>query len=81
MIGIMGALKEEVDLVCDTLEACESVEKAGSTFYTGRLDGREVTVVRCGVGKVNAAICTQILIDRFQCDKILFAGVAGALRR
>lgn len=79
MIGIIGALDEEVTLVSNCLENRKSIDKAGSVFHTGRLDGHEATVVKCGVGKVNAAICTQILIDGFGCEKIIFGGVAGSL--
>ena len=79
MIGIIGALDEEVNLVCENLSDHSHVDKAGSLFYTGKLGDVDVTVVKCGVGKVNAAICTQILIDRFACDRIVFGGVAGSL--
>ena len=79
MIGIIGALGEEVDLVCHGLKNPETRTRAGLVFYKGVLEGTDVAAVRCGVGKVNAAICTQILIDLFQCDKIVFGGVAGAL--
>ncbi|WP_022666840.1 5'-methylthioadenosine/adenosylhomocysteine nucleosidase [Desulfospira joergensenii] len=79
MIGIIGALGEEVDLVCHRLKQTQSLTKAGIVFCRGKLEDLEVTVVKCGVGKVNAAICTQILADVFQCEKILFGGVAGAL--
>lgn len=79
MIGIMGALGEEIDLVCEMLEDSQPVEKAGIQFFKGRLSGEPVVVVKCGVGKVNAAICAQILIDLFECGQVIFAGVAGAL--
>ena len=48
-------------------------------FCEGRLDGADVVVVKCSVGKVNAAACTQILIDRFEVDQIINTGVAGSL--
>lgn len=79
MIGIIGALGEEVDLVCRGLKNPEKLTKAGIVFYKGILEETDVAVVKCGVGKVNAAICTQILVDMFQCDRIVFGGVAGAL--
>ncbi|MCG8633146.1 MAG: 5'-methylthioadenosine/adenosylhomocysteine nucleosidase [Desulfobacterales bacterium] len=79
MIGIIGALDEEVKLVCDHLKNAKQLTKARSSFHTGKLGETEVTVVKCGVGKVNAAISTQILIDWFHCDRIIFGGVAGAL--
>lgn len=79
MIGILGALDEEVDLIREALTDRTAVEKAGNLFHCGKLGEIEVTVIRCGIGKVNAAICTQILIDRFQCEKIIFGWVAGAV--
>lgn len=79
MIGIIGALDEEVDEICGNLEGEKVLVKAGYHYYSGRLNGRDVTLVKCGVGKVNAAICSQILIDTFGCHQIIFGGVAGAL--
>lgn len=79
MIGIIGALAEEVDSIYKRLNDPEPITKAGIVFYKGTLEGINVTVVKCGVGKVNAAIVTQILIDTFECGRIIFGGVAGAL--
>ncbi len=79
MIGIIGALSEEVDLVCERLIDQTTIEKANYLFHKGNLGEKEVIIVKCDVGKVNAAICTQILIDMFKCEKIIFGGVAGAL--
>ena len=79
MIGIIGALGEEVDLVCSRLKKPQALTRAGIVFHKGKLGNLDVTVVKCGVGKVNAAICTQILVDVFQCRRIVFGGVAGAL--
>ena len=79
MIGIIGALDEEVDTIRSNLTEKQTVRKAGYHYHLGKLNGRDITLVRCGVGKVNAAICTQILIDTFACKKIIFGGVAGSL--
>jgi adenosylhomocysteine nucleosidase len=79
MIGIIGALDEEVNEISGNLEEKKTLAKAGYHYYSGRLNGRKATLVKCGVGKVNAAICTQILIDTFGCKKIIFGGVAGSL--
>ena len=56
------------------------ISAAGMEFYKGRLEGRNVVVVRCGVGKVNAAMCVQVLADRFEVDGIINTGIAGSLR-
>ena len=81
MIGIIGALDEEVALICEQIAECTTLSKARYEFHQGRLGKQPVTVVKCGVGKVNAAICTQILIDMFKCERIIFGGVAGGLLR
>lgn len=79
VIGIIGAMDEEVDELKDIMEIQETYNQAGLVFIKGLLKGKEVVVVRCGIGKVNAAICTQILIDRFDVSSIINVGVAGAL--
>ncbi len=79
MIGIIGALDEEIRLINDALIEHETVKKAVYSFHRGRLKSKDVVIVKCGVGKVNAALCTQILIDTFNCGKIIFGGVAGGL--
>jgi adenosylhomocysteine nucleosidase len=53
--------------------------KAGITYYEGELEGKSVVLCKSGVGKVNAAITTQMLIDQFQADQVIFTGVAGAV--
>jgi adenosylhomocysteine nucleosidase len=80
-IGIIGAMAEEVEMLKDEMVVKEKVDKANMTFYAGELLGKEVVVVTCGIGKVNAAICTQILIDRFRADKIINVGIAGGLNK
>lgn len=78
-IGIIGAMDEEVAKLKECLEEANVVEKAGMEFYSGKLNEKEVVVVRSGVGKVNAACCTQILIDVFDVDAIINTGIAGSL--
>ncbi|CAI6022166.1 5'-methylthioadenosine/adenosylhomocysteine nucleosidase [Cohnella sp. JJ-181] len=79
MIGIIGAMQEEIDLLLGALEDEVEMHRSGIRYVAGSLHGRKVVVCKSGVGKVNAAICTQVLIDRFNADKIIFTGVAGAL--
>ena len=78
-IGIIGAMREEVERFLCELEEPVAETKAKVTFYRGRWCGRPVVVCRSGVGKVNAAVCTQMLIDRFGVGAVVFTGVAGAL--
>ena len=77
--GIIGAMDEEVNSLKEALEEKEISTIAGMEFCEGKLDGADVVVVKCSVGKVNAAACTQILIDRFGVDRIINTGVAGSL--
>ena len=79
-IGIIGAMEEEVALLLEKIELEEKVDKAGLEFYVGKLRGKDVIVVKCGVGKVNSAMCTQILISEFGAEALVNIGVAGALK-
>lgn len=79
MIGIIGAMEEEVAALKEAMEIEETVEQASMTFCKGRLCGKETVVVRSGIGKVNAGICAQILVDRFQADTLINTGIAGSL--
>ena len=79
MIGIIGAMDEEVASLKESMETEAAVERAGMTFFRGKLGGREVTVVRSGIGKVNAGICAQILVSEFQADVLINTGIAGSL--
>ncbi|MGN0480221.1 MAG: 5'-methylthioadenosine/adenosylhomocysteine nucleosidase [Lachnospiraceae bacterium] len=79
MIGFIGAMEEEVEQLVDAMTDKKKTERASLTFYQGNLGGREVVVVRAGIGKVNAAICTQMLIDFFNVEAVINTGIAGSL--
>ncbi len=79
--GIIGAMEIEVEGLKKEMQVCRTVEKAGMNFFEGTLCGQNVVVVRSGVGKVNAAVCTQILIDDFGVNLIINTGVAGSLKK
>lgn len=79
MIGIIGAMEEEVAALKDAMEVQETTEQASMTFCKGILCGKEVVIVRSGIGKVNAGICAQILVDRFKADTLINTGIAGSL--
>lgn len=78
-LGIIGAMTVEVDSLKAQMEHLEQTEKAGMSFCTGELDDLPVVVVVCGVGKVNAAMCVQILVDCFDVTHIINTGIAGSL--
>ena len=77
--GIIGAMDIEVEQLKKDMDIRREVKKAGMNFCEGVLKGQEIVVVRSGVGKVNAAVCAQILIDEFQVDAIINTGIAGSL--
>lgn len=79
IIGIIGAMEEEVSKLKKAMTEAVEKEKAGMKFLSGKLYGKDVVVVRSGIGKVNAAICTQILIDEYKIDRVINTGVAGAI--
>lgn len=79
MIGIIGAMEEEVAALKEEMEGTEICEYASMKFYKGRLCGKDAVVVRCGIGKVNAGICVQILADKYGVDTVINTGIAGSL--
>ncbi|QUH20906.1 5'-methylthioadenosine/adenosylhomocysteine nucleosidase [Alkaliphilus sp. B6464] len=78
-IGIIGAMDEEVDVLKSEMEVKEVRSIANMNFYIGNLEKKEIVLVRCGIGKVNAAICTQVLISELDANVIINTGVAGAI--
>ena len=78
-LGIIGAMQVEVELLLSAMENKTEKTVAGSTFYEGMLEGLDAVVVQCGVGKVNAAICAQILCDCFGVTHLVNTGIAGSL--
>ena len=80
MLGIIGAMEVEVKELREMMENPQAQTVAGMTFYQGTIKGKEVVVVRSGIGKVNAGICSQILVDRYRVEGIINTGIAGSLR-
>lgn len=78
-IGIIGAMEQEVACLKDKMEEVKVTRKASMDFFEGTLEGKHVVVVRSGIGKVNAAVCTQILADTFGVEAIINTGIAGSL--
>lgn len=78
-IGIIGAMEEEIIVIRRKMTITQTRSVASMTFYVGQIDGQDIVLVRCGIGKVNAAVCTQILIDLFDVNYIINTGVAGGL--
>ena len=80
MLGIIGAMDQEVNILKEKMEVKKIDKRASMEFYVGILNGKDVVIVKCGVGKVNAAVCTQILADCYQVEAVINTGVAGSLR-
>ena len=78
-IGIIGAMEVEVARLKQDMEIRREIRKAGMEFCEGILMGQPAVVVRSGIGKVNAAVCTQILVDEFAVDAVINTGIAGSL--
>lgn len=78
-IGIIGAMDEEIEILVKNMILEEKVSKASMIFNKGVLWNQNVIIVRSGIGKVNAAVCTQILADDFKVDKVINVGIAGGI--
>lgn len=78
-IGIIGAMEEEVLELQKVMINTKVHTIATMDFYEGKIKDKDIVVVRSGIGKVNAAICAQILIDRYKVEGIINTGIAGSL--
>ncbi|MFQ5905697.1 MAG: 5'-methylthioadenosine/adenosylhomocysteine nucleosidase [bacterium] len=78
-IGIMGALDSELELIRDGMKLRSAKIISGRVYYEGQIEGHRVVVVKAGVGKVNAAMTAQVMIDRFGVGSVIFTGIAGGI--
>lgn len=81
MTGIIGAMDVEVDSIAANMQDVEHKVISGIPFSVGTLSGMPVVIARCGIGKVNAAVCAQIMISVFGVNEIINTGVAGAVAK
>lgn len=79
MIGIIGAMEEEVTILKDKIVDLSEINVAHVKFYSGTLNNKEVVLTQSGIGKVNASISTTLLIEKFSPNVIINTGSAGAL--
>lgn len=79
MIGIIGALEEEVVMLRHDMEIKSSSIIAGCEYISGVLSNQDIVITRCGMGKVNAASCTSTMINKYAPDIIINTGVGGSL--
>ncbi|MCR5577538.1 MAG: 5'-methylthioadenosine/adenosylhomocysteine nucleosidase [Oscillospiraceae bacterium] len=78
-IGIIGAMDIEVDCLKKAAEIRKTTVIAAMEYCEGTLGGKNVVIVKCGMGKVNAGMCASTLINLFRCSRIINTGVAGSL--
>ena len=78
-LGIIGAMAVEITTLKENMIDMQQTERTGMVFYEGKLQGVDAVVVQSGIGKVNAAVCTQILCDCFGVTHIVNTGIAGSL--
>ena len=78
-VGIIGAMEQEVAKIKEKMQDVTITSRARMDFYEGTLEGKKVVVVRSGIGKVNAGMCTQILADVFGVEAVINTGIAGSL--
>lgn len=78
-VGIIGAMPIEIEIIKNEMKDYVIETHAGLNYYLGKINNIEVVLLVCGIGKVNAAIYTQILIDKYSVEAIINSGIAGGL--
>src|SRR5699024_4986052 len=78
-IGIIAAMEEEIRVLKQSIEEVNETEIAGSVFYAGVYQNRELVLVQSGIGKVNAAVAAVLLIQHFHCDAVINTGSGGGV--
>jgi adenosylhomocysteine nucleosidase len=79
MLSVIGAMEEEVTRLRGGMTVAGEATHAGIVVTRGDFRGADITVAQCGIGKVNATICTQMLVDLYRPDALIFSGVTGGL--
>lgn len=80
MIGILCALEREIEELLENIEQAEHHKICGYDYVLSTLCGKRVILCKCGVGKVNAAVCAQAMLMKWPVKLVINSGVAGALR-
>lgn len=79
MLAVIGAMDQEVALLRSSMVISDEATHAEIKVTQGNFNGVDIALAQCGIGKVNAAICTQMLVDRYEPSALIFSGVAGGL--
>ena len=78
-IGIIAAMKDEMKLILDRIENLKEETYLNINYYYGAINNNEVVLCQCGVGKVNAAMATTVLINNFEVELVINTGIAGGI--
>lgn len=78
-IGIVAAMKVEIELLLEQMTDMSLHNIAGAKYFSGEIAGCDTVISECGIGKVNSSLRTQIMIDRFGVEMLLNTGIAGGL--
>ena len=81
MIGIIGAMQEEVSALLNKAEITKKNKLLDTVFYEGVIEGKEVVILQGGIGKVNSAICVSLLLTNYDIDYVINIGSAGGLKQ
>ena len=81
MIGIIGAMQEEVSALLNKAEITKENKLLDTVFYEGVIEGKEVVILQGGIGKVNSAICVSLLLTNYDIDYVINIGSAGGLKQ
>ncbi|MDR2521318.1 MAG: 5'-methylthioadenosine/adenosylhomocysteine nucleosidase [Spirochaetaceae bacterium] len=79
MVGIIGAMEEEVAILRSRMASAQTVQYGGFTFLRGSIEGRELVLLKCGIGKVNAGAGCAVLLERFTPAFVVNTGCAGGV--
>jgi adenosylhomocysteine nucleosidase len=79
MIGVIAAMEKELSILCDTMGKFETKKIGVFEFFTGKIEGKDVTLLCCGIGKVNAAVGCAMLIQQFKPSCVINTGSAGGI--
>ena len=79
MVGIIGAMQTEVELLISKIQEAKVKNISGIDFVSGKIYGKDVVVAKCGIGKVFAALCAQTMILEYGVELVINTGVGGAI--
>lgn len=77
LIGIIGAMEPEIALLRQQITQCQTMERGGFTFFSGKINNTDVVLVQSGIGKVASAVATTLMIEHFKPDAVINTGSAG----